>query len=193
MLVADLLHFLDLPEDTPAAARRLAEHLGKIVRAATAGDAGAGWTTVLPCPRRPGHRACAGRMVVQRPDLVAPIQWRCSSCDDQGVISNWENSPFDPRRRQLTITGAVRQVVLADVVAESLRDLRLLDPDGERLVFATRAHGEGAALLADHEELAHLIGLLAAEANHAPDRRRQWRLDTALDALTAVVPTPHGH
>ena len=35
MLVTDLRHFLDLPEDTPGPARRLAQYLGNIVRAAT--------------------------------------------------------------------------------------------------------------------------------------------------------------
>jgi hypothetical protein len=40
MFVTDLNHFLDLPEDTPGPARRLAEHLSDIVKAATAGDAG---------------------------------------------------------------------------------------------------------------------------------------------------------
>jgi hypothetical protein len=39
MLVTDLHHFLDLPEDTPGPARRLAQPLGDIVRAVTAGDA----------------------------------------------------------------------------------------------------------------------------------------------------------
>jgi hypothetical protein len=39
MFVTDLHHFLDLPEDTPGPARRLAEDLTNIVRAATAGDA----------------------------------------------------------------------------------------------------------------------------------------------------------
>ena len=38
-MVTDLHHFLDLPQDTPGPARRLAEHLSNIVRAATAGDA----------------------------------------------------------------------------------------------------------------------------------------------------------
>ena len=40
MLVTDLYDFLDLPEDTPGPARRLAQHLRNIVRAATAGYAG---------------------------------------------------------------------------------------------------------------------------------------------------------
>ena len=49
MLVTDLSHFLDLPEDTPGPARRLAQHLGSIFRAATAGDAGIRWMSALPC------------------------------------------------------------------------------------------------------------------------------------------------
>ena len=94
MLVADLYHFLDLTEDTPGPARRrLAGHLSNIVRAATAGDAGTAWMTALPCPRRPAHRSCVGRMIVFRPEPAAPTRWQCSVCDDEGVISNWAESP----------------------------------------------------------------------------------------------------
>lgn len=61
MFVSDLHHFLDLPEDTAGPVRRLAEHLNNIVWAATAGDAGTGWETVLPCRRRlPTAAARAG-------------------------------------------------------------------------------------------------------------------------------------
>ena len=47
MMVADLHHFLDLPDDIPGPARRLAEHLSSIVRAATAGDVGTAWMSAL--------------------------------------------------------------------------------------------------------------------------------------------------
>jgi hypothetical protein len=69
MFVTDLHHFLDLPEDTPGPARRLAEHLANIVRAATAGDAGPGWETALRCRRRPRNRPCPGRMIVLRTEV----------------------------------------------------------------------------------------------------------------------------
>ena len=104
-MVTDLHHFLDLPPDTPGPARRLAEQLGNIVRAATAGDAGTAWETALPCRRRPANRRCPGRMIVLRTEPDAPIRWQCSVCDDEGVISNWEDSPFDLRRRRLTVAG----------------------------------------------------------------------------------------
>ncbi len=47
MYVTDLRHFLDLPDDVPGPARRMAERLALIVRAATAGDAGLEWVSVL--------------------------------------------------------------------------------------------------------------------------------------------------
>lgn len=47
---------------TRRARRRLAEHLGSIVRAGTAGDVGPAWQTALRCRRRPGRRTCPGRM-----------------------------------------------------------------------------------------------------------------------------------
>jgi hypothetical protein len=54
MFVSDLRHFLDMPDDTPGPARKMAEHLGNLVRAATATEAGAAWVSALPCRRPPG-------------------------------------------------------------------------------------------------------------------------------------------
>jgi hypothetical protein len=192
MLVADLHHFLDLPPDAPGPARRLAEQLSNIVRAATAGDARTAWESALPCRRRPANRRCPGRMIVLRPEPPAPIRWQCSTCDDEGVISNWEGSPFDLRRRRLALADPVREIVIPGEVAAALRELRLLDPDCERLVFRIRAHNDSAILAATDEDLEELIGFVAAEANHEPNRRRQQRLDAAFDALNDAAQTPDG-
>jgi hypothetical protein len=192
MFVTDLHHFLDLPADVPGPARRMAEHLGGIVRAATAGDAGTGWVSALPCRRRPGNRPCPGRMVVLRPEPPASIQWRCSVCDDEGVISNWEDSPYDLRRRRLYLAGIAHEVVIPAEIATTLRQLLLLDPDTERLVFRMRTHPDGVALTATDDELDDLIGLVAAEANHEPNRRRQQRLDAAFKVLNDADNARHG-
>src|SRR5260370_38107249 len=142
MLVSDLNHFLDLPGDTPGPARRLAGHLSNIVRAATAGDVGTAWQSALPCQRRPGNRRCPGRMIVLRAEAGVPIRWQCSACDDQGGISNWEDSPFDLRRRQLTLDQAAHEIVIPIEVAAALRELQLMDTDCERLVFRFLNHGD---------------------------------------------------
>jgi hypothetical protein len=192
MLVSDLRHFLDLPPDTPGPARRLAEHLSNIARAATAGDAGTAWETALPCRRRPANRRCPGRMIVLLTVAGAPIRWQCSACDDEGAVSNWEDSPFDLRRRRPTLAGAASEIIISDQVAAALRELRLLDTDCERLVFHIRAHHDGAILAVTDDDLDELIGFVAAEANHEPSRRRQQRLDAAFDALSTAAQTPHG-
>jgi hypothetical protein len=187
VMVTDLQHYLDLPEDTPGPARRLAEHLSNIVRAATAGDAGTAWQTALPCSRRPANRACPGRMVVLRTEPGTPIRWQCSACDDAGVTSNWEDSVFDLRRRGLTIAASTNEILIPNEVAAALRDLQLLDPDCERLVFAIRAQSGQAVLAASDDDLDELIGFVAAEANHETNRRRRQRLDAAFAALNNAV------
>jgi hypothetical protein len=122
-------------------------------------------------------------MIVSRTAAGAPIRWRCSVCDDAGVVSNWEDSPFDLRRRGLTVAEPANSIVIANEIAAALRDLQLLDPDCERLVFRIRAHQDGAVLSATEDDLEELIGAVAGEANHEPNRRRQQRLDAAFDAL----------
>jgi hypothetical protein len=187
MLVSDLEHFLDLPEDAPGPARRLAEHLTNIVRAATAGDAGAAWGSALPCRRRPANRRCQGQVIVLRTEEGVPIRWQCSICEDAGVISNWEDSLFDVRRRQLVLAGAAGEIVISLEVAAALRELQFMDADCERLVFRIRADDGHAVLAATDDELEELIGFAAAEASHEPSRRRQQRLDAALDALDGAT------
>lgn len=183
MMVTDLRHFLDLPAATPGPARRLAQQLSLIVRAATAGDAGSAWETALPCPRRPANRRCPGRIIVHRTEPAAPIRWQCSLCGDQGLVSNWADSPYDLRPRRLALAGPVNQIIINNEVAAALRELRLLDADCERVVFRIRAHHDGAVLPATDDDLEELIGFVAAEANHETNRRRQQRLDTAFNAL----------
>jgi hypothetical protein len=187
MLVTDLHHFLDLSPEAPGPARRLAEHLSDIVRAASVGEAGMGWESALPCRRRPANRACTGRMIVLRTEPGVPIRWQCSVCEDAGLISNWEDSAFDLRRRHLTIAQARREIAIPNEVAAALRDLQLLDSNCERLVFSARAGDAGAVLAATDDDLEELIGALAAEANHEPNRRRQRRLDAAFDVLNGAA------
>lgn len=179
MDVTDLNHYRSVSEDAPV----LPGHVIDLVRAATAGDAGDRWRSALPCRRRPGRRACPGRMVITRAEPDAPIRWRCDACGDQGTISNWGGSCYDLRRRGLTAINDVHAVAVDDDTAAALRSLQLLDLGCQRLVFAMRADQHGAVLVASRDELQELLDGIAAEANHEPSRTRQRRLDAALEAL----------
>ena len=90
------------------------------------------------------------------------------------------------------MVGEVDEFVVTDTTAGVLRELVMLDLDCERLVFGMRAHPDGAILLASADDLEELIGFVAAEANHEPNRRRRQRLDAAFIALTEAAPNPVG-
>ena len=80
----------------------------------------------------------------------------------------------------MSVAGDVDEVIVSDETAAVLRELALLDPDCERLVFGMRAHPDGAVLLAGADDLEELIGFVASPGNRrtqpappaAPPRRR---------------------
>ena len=112
----------------------------------------------------------------------------CTACGDEGVVSGWEQSPFDLRAHGTGDRGTatVRAVVPAEVAA-TLRGLTLLDTVGERLVFRATVSNDGVILAGDEEDLYDLADYVAAEGNHESNRRRQKRLDEAFDALTHAL------
>jgi hypothetical protein len=188
MLVADLTHFLDMPDDAPAPARALGDQLGRVVQAATSGPAGQEWASALPCTRRPGNKACPGGLLLARAGEDEPIRWRCTACADAGTISNWAGSPYDLRRRTPGAVAPSTAVVLPRETMAVLREVLLLDPDTERAVHAARARHDGRVVLQlGDEELDELLNAVAAEANHAGDRRRQKRFDEAFEVLNAAA------
>jgi len=190
MFVSDLRHYLDLPVEAPRPARRMAEHLGFIVRAGTAGEVGSAWVSALTCPRRPARTACPGHITVLRGGVEGPIRWGCNSCGDEGVISGWEDSPFDLRlRRPRALSGERLSVEVAPEVAATLRELVFLDPDCERAVFSAEASANGVVLRCDEDGLEELVGFVAAEANHEQNRRRQRRFDDAFAVLSEAAGT----
>jgi hypothetical protein len=187
VLVSDLSHFLDLPDDAPTPARRLADQLSLIVRAATAGDAGVRWVSALTCRRRPARRACSGNIALKRVDIPPSIEWQCTACNDEGVISGWERTPFDLRpRRGEPAPGATHQVVISAATAAALRTLVLFDTISERIVFRAQVIDGVIVATGDGDDFDELAGYVAAEANHEENRRRQKQLDAAFQELQAV-------
>jgi len=193
VLVSDLRHFLDLPDDTPAPARRLAEQLHDIVRSATARAPGAGWASALPCLRRPGNRRCPGRILVRRTRPLVPITWACTTCGDAGSVSGWQDTLYDLSHvPTLSPGGSAKDLSISDDAVSSLRETMLLDADCERVVYGARTDRGHVVLTATDEQLEELLGYLAAEANHATNRRRRQRLDAAYDELSNGSRRPVG-
>jgi hypothetical protein len=131
-------------------------------------------------------------LTIVRRDLPARIDWRCTVCGDDGVISGWQASYFDLRRtrpeRARSATSEDVEITVSDEVAGALRDLQLLDTSSERMVYRARTANEGAVVLtADEEEFDELLGFVAAEANHEPNRRRRQRLDRAFTELSDAL------
>ena len=176
-----------MPDDVPGPARRMAEHLTMIVRAATAGSPGLRWVSALTCMRRPDHRACRGNLVLRRVDIPSSIQWRCSNCGDDGVISGWEHTPFDLRGSDQTAGSGLDVTVSAEVV-HTLRGLALLDDAGARVVFRARVSHDGVITLhGSEDDLDELLGYIAAEANHEHNTTRRKRLDTGFEILNHAL------
>lgn len=98
--ITDMTNYLD---DTggiaamPGRVRRLADHFGTIVAAASALTPGKVVRTHVSCRRRPGRRPCAGRIQAIR-NAEDRIRWQCPSCGDNGLISGWRGTPWDMRR-----------------------------------------------------------------------------------------------
>ena len=96
--ITDLTHFLTDDGEIglkSGPARKLAEHLTKIVLEATTESWRGPDQTAVRCRRRPRRKRCAGEIETDiEPDTDAIIWW-CSDCDDNGTISNWQGSRWD--------------------------------------------------------------------------------------------------
>ena len=119
---------------------------------------------------------------MRRQDVPAEIAWRCQRCGEEGVISNWPGTPWDlsPSR---TPRPDDRVILLTESEYQTLCNVKILDRDAQRLVAGAWMNEIGVHLVADPDELEHLIGFVAVDANHEPGRRRAGRLDQLFGLL----------
>jgi hypothetical protein len=205
--ITALVHFV--PDDPAAAlpgpAARLAAHLGAIAGAGQLARPREVVETALRCRRRPGRRRCVGRIVVRRQEAPAQIRWACPVCDDNGVITSWQGTPWDLTRSTLPthstlqppgspdplaatgprVAERVRSLELPDDQYDVLRTVPLPDVAAARVVLGARLARWGARLRGSPEVLDTLLEAVAAEAQATPHgaRLRRRRLATLLAVL----------
>ena len=126
-------HYLDaegrLP-DLPTPARNLANHLGAIVSALTKHPPGELRQTAVRCRRRP----CGGQIRAVIEVGSGRISWACLVCGDNGVIHQWEGTPWDQtlegqrsappedRAGAAGVAGRIVQVTYAHAMLDRLAD-----------------------------------------------------------------------
>jgi hypothetical protein len=187
MLVADLRHFLDMPDDAPKPDRRLALQLSATVRAASARPAGSGARSAIGCTRRPGRRPCEGFIMVLR-RTNGEIAWSCDACGDEGVISGWEGSPADVSALDDSYAeGDTVTLLIARELFEAIRGVLLLDDACELLVARAEGIAVGIVLTGRAGAFEELVEYVASEANAETDRRLVRLLDGACTALEAAL------
>ncbi|MCO6479522.1 MAG: hypothetical protein J5I94_23005 [Phaeodactylibacter sp.] len=75
--------------------RRLADFFGAIVTFATSFEEEPFLNSNIKCRRRPGRKPCRGKIQALLDLDTDNIVWQCPVCGDNGVISGWQETPWD--------------------------------------------------------------------------------------------------
>ena len=130
-----------------------------------------------------------GRIIVVCTHPEAPIGWRCSRCGDTAPSATGQQPPTIYVANDWPWPNPSTRSPSTPRPAATLRALQFLDIDCQRAVFAIHASDTRLHLAVTDTDLDELIGAVAAEANHEPNRRRQQRLDAAFEALNTAADT----
>jgi hypothetical protein len=167
---------------------RMAHYFGSIIAAASSHPTGAWIDTAVQCRRRPGRKPCPGHIRVKRIDIPNQIEWCCSSCIDNGTISNWKGCEWDH-------SGALAQTDTKDIIrvgvsAEEFRllqDCIILEPDTQAIIDGATMTDSGIQLKGLWEDFDDLAGCVAFEANHTKSWKRDEILSRVVDRIESVL------
>lgn len=175
--------------DDASEARKIAEYFGSIVMAATSWWIGIPMASTIRCRRRPGRRPCPGYIQLLRADRPPQIEWQCPCCDDNGVIDGWEGSRWDLSRPEEEDDPEV-DVLLTEREHLALRDRGSGDKGIMRIVMGALAAGREIVMSASVEEMEHLAGFVAVEAEREPRQSRRRLLREVERKLKEAVRPP---
>ncbi len=97
MWVIDIRHWLDetLTEAALPQLRNKVKKLTEIITFATAIEAGVPVDTPPKCWRRPKRKPCKGELEIELVPETGQIHWICPVCQDEGVVTGWEDLIWD--------------------------------------------------------------------------------------------------
>ena len=67
---------------------------------------------------------------------------------------------------------------------DALSESTAFDPDAEQIVWRALWTAAGILLRAPESDMDHLLGCIAADANHESDRKRRRRLQAVFDRIS---------
>jgi hypothetical protein len=99
-MITNIQHFMNgnvEADDLPAEAKELLNLLTAIIKEVTKDyDEDYPSSTVSAC-RNASNPTCDGDVVAWVSDKSGHINWGCTDCEDEGVITHWEGTPWDKR------------------------------------------------------------------------------------------------
>jgi hypothetical protein len=93
--VTDFRHLPSVSGDEVESGRSLASFLASIVALASLHGAEFAVRSPIRCRCRPSRRACPGCILVARRPGASELEWQCSDCEFNGIITNWLGSAWD--------------------------------------------------------------------------------------------------
>lgn len=181
-----LRHFLDDSDEfwnSKGPARKLAEYLCSIVKAATSKVLEISFPTGIRCRRRPKRKPCQGEVYAFLDNKKNVIEWYCPLCKDNGYISDWENTKWDMRFSDIIL------VRLSLFESALIQNKTLAGPDLTGCFDAANEVSDSIAVYYTPEELEALLGYIAAEANHTSDKNLGEELDLLYERLEILLDT----
>jgi hypothetical protein len=141
LLNTNLSHFPTKTElqktDMPSASRKLTEYFGAIVNKVV-GDG-----TEVRCRRRPERKRCSGEL--EGTHWAEKIFWNCPTCNDNGVITEWQQRGWEVEKDESAITGIERAEITNDQ-HHMLNMICGLDQDVMYMVIAAKKSERGYVL-----------------------------------------------
>jgi len=102
--ITDMSHF-DYNEEeahrVPNRGKRLAEYLASIIERTVKRAPMDGNNVGIRCRRRPGRRPCTGVLQSEMHPHGNELRWWCPVCGDNGRISNWVGTRWEPKKERI--------------------------------------------------------------------------------------------